>query len=89
MFFLCLLKSYLSSVRYCTRAHWTRYFLKRYKNTAMFNWSPCICRCCPLVHVDALTGLDIRIAAAISLTVILICLIAGVSENVEKQNERE
>jgi len=38
----------------------------------------CDKECCPLVHVDALTGLDIRIVAAVSITVIILCLIAGI-----------
>ena len=43
VFFWYLAKSYLSSVRYHTRIHWTIHFLQGYqKHTVMFNWSPCI-----------------------------------------------
>ena len=34
---LYLVKCDLSSVRYSTRVHWTRY----QKHTAMYNWLPC------------------------------------------------
>ena len=41
LFLWYLVKSYLSSVRYCTRVHWKIPFLQGTRNTrSMFNWSP-------------------------------------------------
>ena len=34
---------FVKSVRYCKREHWTSQFFEDTRNTAMFNWSPCMC----------------------------------------------
>ena len=39
---LVLVKSDLSSVHFCTHLHWKSHFTRCQKQTAMFNWPPCI-----------------------------------------------
>lgn len=39
----------------------------------------CAEKCCPVIHIDSVLGIDITIAMAISITVILLCLILGIT----------
>ena len=61
--FWYLVKSDLSSERYCTRVHWTSHFFQgTRKNTAVFNWSPCILQIFAQYFVWFLRNLTDRIS---------------------------